>query len=89
MSTLLECQGSNVIRLRGIFWRREQEQVRYALASELADTDLLLKVFQIGGMSEAAARPILSGILNGLRRIHEHGIAGKLRTLRNRLASIV
>ncbi|CAE7222397.1 CAMK4 [Symbiodinium natans] len=74
VSALVELQGDNIIGFRGLFWKMEMEQVRFSSVFDLASGgDLLYKVLHLGGMSEAAARPLFKGILRGLHRIHDHG----------------
>ena len=79
--SLLQCQGSHVLRLYGLFCSQQQGTARYALVSELADGDLLSKVFVEGQLSELKAKELLLGILKGLKRIHEQGIAARRSNL--------
>eukprot|EP00440_Ansanella_granifera_P044252 gb/GFBE01047958.1/.p1 GENE.gb/GFBE01047958.1/~~gb/GFBE01047958.1/.p1 ORF type:complete len:484 (+),score=82.88 gb/GFBE01047958.1/:1-1452(+) len=75
VSALVELQGENVVGFRGIFWRRELEQIRFSAVFDLAPCgDLLYKILKTGVMTEATARPLFTGIMRGLQRIHEANI---------------
>jgi len=58
---------------------------RRALVLELADEDLFELVLREGGLSEFAARPLMSGLLEGIQHIHKAGIAHRDIKLENLL----
>ncbi|CAJ1448778.1 unnamed protein product [Effrenium voratum] len=75
VSALVEVQGDHIIGFRGIFWSMEQEHIRFTAIFDLAPCgDLLFKILKNGAMTEATARPLFSGILRGLKRIHDHDL---------------
>lgn len=75
IGALIQLQGPNVVGFRGIFWFVENEQVLFSAVLNLAPHgDLLYKVLKSGVMEENSSKPMFTGILNGLLRMHERGI---------------
>lgn len=56
-----------------------------ALVLELADCDLFEVVLESGGLSEEVARPLFAGLMDGLKWIHQAGVAHRDIKLENLL----